>query len=102
MHMGMQSLKHWACMYLGCLPSTILLHPFSMSRRSTHSKKLTPATVADSNNDFIAVASESDELFLSLMSCILSFLFYYHCLTYILFSILGSIVGKDAESDGNR
>ena len=33
------------------------------------------------------------------MSCALSSLFYYHCLTYILFSILGSVDGKDAESD---
>jgi len=33
------------------------------------------------------------------MSCTLSSLFYYHRLTYILFSILGSVDGKDAESD---
>jgi len=38
-------------------------------------------------------------LLLSLMSCTLSSLFYYHCLTYILFSILSSVDGKDAESD---
>ena len=37
-------------------------------------------------------------LLLSLTSRTLSSLFYYHCLTYILFSILGSD-GKDAESD---
>ena len=33
------------------------------------------------------------------MSRTLSSLFYYHCLTYILFSILSSVDGKDAESD---
>jgi len=38
-------------------------------------------------------------LLLSLTSRTLSSLFYYHCLTYILFSILGSVDGKDAESD---
>ena len=32
-----------------------------MPRRSTRGKQLTPATVADSDDDFFAVASESDD-----------------------------------------
>ena len=60
-----------------------------MPRHSTHSQKLTPATVPDSDNDFIAVASESDK----------PYIIFFILLTYILFSILGSVDGKDAESD---
>jgi len=51
-----------------------------MPRRSTRGKKLTPGTVADSDDDFVAVASESDELyivFFVLLSLLdLYFIFY--------------------------
>ena len=60
-----------------------------MPHCSTRSQKLTPATVPDSDDDFIAVASKSHE----------PYIVFFGWLTYILFSILGSVDKKDAESD---
>ena len=61
-----------------------------MPHRSTCSKKLTPATVADSDDDFVAIASESDEPYI---------VFFVLLSLLDLYFILSSVDGKDAESD---
>ena len=35
-----------------------------MPHRSNHGKDLTPSTIVDSDNDFVAIASESDDQYI--------------------------------------
>ena len=61
-----------------------------MPRRSNRGKDLTPATVVDSDDDFVAVASESDDQYV------------VHC-SYIidLYFIFGSADGKNVDSESD-
>jgi len=53
-------------------------------------KKLTPATDTDTDDNFVAVASGSDEPYI---------VFFVLLSSLDLYFILGSVDGKDAESD---
>jgi hypothetical protein len=66
-----------------------------MPRRSNRGKDLTPATIVDSDDDFIAVVLESDDQY------VVFFFIAHILLIYILFSILRSADGKDVNSESD-
>jgi len=73
-----------------------------MPRHSNHGKDLTPATIIDSDDDFVAVASNSNDQYV-----IFYFIFYFifllnHCLYIVdLYFIFGSADRKNVDSESD-